>query len=113
MNREYWDRKRREREARDERYRQLRQGATPLQRFGMFAERHGEENRPSIPDQARHSRQWYGQVTGLTLVLTVILVTLGLVLGMIGASGGTILIVMIVALTVLITVIVLFMQRFQ
>ncbi|MBT1176349.1 hypothetical protein [Bifidobacterium callimiconis] len=113
MDHGYWEGKRRERKARDERYRQLRQGATPLQRFGMFAERHGEENRPSIPDQARHSRQWYGRVTGMTLALTAILVTLGLVLGMSGVGDGTILIVMIVALTVLVTVIVLLMQRFQ
>ena len=67
---------------RDERFDRLRQGATPMQRVGMAAERYGSwasDVGPTPDEQGRRSRTDYGRMGVLVLVMVVVAMLIVLV----------------------------------
>ena len=77
------DTRRLERVGRDERYQNLRQGATRTERLGLWAERHtsrASDVGPTESEQARQPRSFYGRY-GRIVVIAVILAILAVFAG--------------------------------
>lgn len=75
-----------ERADRDERYQNLRRGATRSERLGMWLERNtswASDVGPTEPEQARRPREWYGRYV---VVITVVIVALLVAAGFVGCS---------------------------
>lgn len=69
-----------ERMERDERYDDLRSGATGAERLGMWLERNTSwagDAGPTESEQGRHPREWYSRYAVVSVVLVVVLVATG------------------------------------